>query len=144
MCCVDSELYPPPLGMARRQNLLNKTRVSSGITRSIAARRTFVGGRRLVGTTTLRRSLLVGLFCSTSFFTVTGYTCTDNVARPVMVSVAAATSGLPTPAANGSVSMTLHQVNGDGAGYVAPSVPFILWYIRRDLSQLNMTLSLHF
>ncbi|EIM90688.1 uncharacterized protein STEHIDRAFT_90522 [Stereum hirsutum FP-91666 SS1] len=29
---------------------------------------------------------------------------------------AAATSGLPTPAANGSVSMTLHQVNGDGAG----------------------------
>lgn len=35
-----------------------------------------------------------------------------------LLCVAVASSGLPTAAADGSVSMTLHQVNGDGAGCV--------------------------
>lgn len=34
------------------------------------------------------------------------------------VCLAADTAGLPTAGADGSVTMTLHQVNGDGAGYV--------------------------
>ena len=32
--------------------------------------------------------------------------------------IAAVAAGLPTAADDGSVSMTLHQVNGDGAGLV--------------------------
>lgn len=55
------------------------------------------------------------------------------------VDIAVATSGLPTPAANGSVSMTLHQVNGDGAGYVAHFLPHTGVEVPTQL-----TFSLHF
>lgn len=37
-------------------------------------------------------------------------------ADPTSVSLAASASGLPTAAADGTVTMTLHQVNQDGAG----------------------------
>jgi hypothetical protein len=63
----------------------------------------------LAETTTLPHNLQV---CFTSRF----------LFNPLLTIFAAASqAGLPTVAADGSITMTLHQVNGDGAGFVSHS-----------------------
>lgn len=94
---IDLHLTPPVL--------YSKIQVLFETLRSTLDALVCAAGPRLEATMMLPPSSLVSFFCLSHHKTL-----------PDNVSVAASQAGLPSAAADGSVTMTLHQVNQDGAG----------------------------